>query len=407
VFHRLTLALVIAAITAVMLVSTLEVSLPSVSPFISLHPRAAPPASVPRTVQCTKGSIGNTTITVTDGAVPLGSIDSTSLAQAQRDLAFSYGEGGRTTYTVPSPIVADFNGDGMIDCAIITITIDIRYIEWSNVDQPSDCVRDEWLFYRHNLIVDHEHQHRDDIRTVWNNAHLKFVGTQNNQASINTILDQLVKQEEALANQTDLNKPQLSRCCADATYNNQTGGCECNAADATYNEQNNGCHCIDTSREICNDQCVDPNMAYQSDPKNCGACGNVCPSTAPECSNGQCVQCIQRNQSSDCARSSNSYNVCSIQNTCGPCTSDSQCNSGDYCEGTSGLCCPGDTYCTSSGCNNHKFTTCLGSGITCIDVSNNFDHCGSCGGHCAGVGCRTPDGRIVPCTACVNAIKRN
>ena len=43
----------------------------------------------------------------------------------------------------------------------------------------------------------------------------------------------------------------------------------------------------------CNGKCVDPNTAFQSDPSNCGSCGNAC--TAPTggtatYTNGQCGQ---------------------------------------------------------------------------------------------------------------------
>ena len=35
---------------------------------------------------------------------------------------------------------------------------------------------------------------------------------------------------------------------------------------------------------MCGATCTNP----QSDPKNCGTCGNVCPSTSPACANGLC-----------------------------------------------------------------------------------------------------------------------
>jgi hypothetical protein len=136
-----------------------------------------------------------------------------------------------------------------------------------DVKDRSKCVQDEWKRV-YGLTVEHEHHHENDAREVWFQAHVRFLNRPiNDLATINRIIDYLVQQYDGRAAVLDARdnteSSKLQRCCTSTTYNNQTGAYEC----------------IDTSREIYNDQCVDPNTAYQSDPKNCGACGNSCPST--------------------------------------------------------------------------------------------------------------------------------
>jgi hypothetical protein len=45
--------------------------------------------------------------------------------------------------------------------------------------------------------------------------------------------------------------------------------------------------CCPTGKACCNGTCT----AVNSDPDNCGACGNVCPASAPICNQGACYDC--------------------------------------------------------------------------------------------------------------------
>jgi hypothetical protein len=293
---------------------------PSASPSISLNLFSESLASP------APGCIGQGSTNIppaVEGQTPLGDITSTSLAQAYRDLAFRYEEGGRTTYTVPELNngglrVYDFNDDGLIDCATIYFIIQIKYVEWTNVGSLSRCVQDEWNRFRgpgatDGVIEIHERQHRDIIRSVWGNAHTEFVDKR--LADIDSIIDRLVQREtEAQAEfhvyDEENHLTELNRCCSGATYDAQSGQCRCTALGAAYNEQggtannpNGGCQCPEGKEPILNrfvfppaEECRDK-CQFGRNPIT-----EICrpaPVACPPCDSSRNFQCI--NGSCQCA----------------------------------------------------------------------------------------------------------
>jgi hypothetical protein len=78
-------------------------------------------------------------------------------------------------------------------------------------------------------------------------------------------------------------------CETDLTRLSDCGACghSCVAAGTISECRNGGCNitgCAD-GYQRCGDQCHD----VRNDPKNCGACGNVCPSSTPTCAGGVCT----------------------------------------------------------------------------------------------------------------------
>ncbi|MBZ0118994.1 MAG: hypothetical protein K8H88_18505 [Sandaracinaceae bacterium] len=141
--------------------------------------------------------------------------------------------------------------------------------------------------------------------------------------------------------------------------------------------------CVPTGAEVCNgadDDCngmIDDGIDLQSDPENCGRCGNVCdraPANGfPLCVMGQCdVGCD--NGFADCAGgiADGCEAVLSMPQNCGSCTT--ACSGGTpFCEeGAVGFGC----VATCSG----GLTDCSGA---CVDTTSDPAHCGTCGMLCA------------------------
>lgn len=268
VLDRLTLALVIATLIAVVLVSTLVIS----TNFVSLSLTSL--VSVQGTDSCV--GTGETRVyeDIPGGTVPLVRVMATTLAQAKFDIAFltrglggDAGAGAITSFPDlyrPEEVgqtsrydnniylsLYDFNNDGITDCAIVNLPVTIRYAEWTNVDTLSQCVRDEWNFYRLGLLVEHERGHYNDVRIVWTNAHIKFAGQPIIKDRVQSIIKNLNDQYALKSNALDANTPKLNDCCQPGVnFDNQTRQCVCTASGATYNEQggtadnpNGGCQC--------------------------------------------------------------------------------------------------------------------------------------------------------------------
>jgi hypothetical protein len=126
-----------------------------------------------------------------------------------------------------------------------------------------------------------------------------------------------------------------------------SGACAAGFADCNANLQTDGCE-TNTS----------------NDSKNCGACGNVCPSAqscvagACECPAGEAMcgaACV--NESTDPNNCGACGNVCPSGGTCGNGTCPSPCPANEI------LC-----------------------GGTCVDETTDPNNCGSCGNQCAGPG---------------------
>jgi hypothetical protein len=132
----------------------------------------------------------------------------------------------------------------------------------------------------------------------------------------------------------------------------------------------------------CSGVCTD----LDSDPKNCGECGNACQGAEPKCENGGCVTdivvcpenpnlelCDDEKCYAKCGEKC--YDLLSDPNNCGEC--------GNICE--TGTCDNGG--CTTIG--GHDCADGLSAcgaendkGYECVDLSQDERHCGECGTVC-------------------------
>lgn len=111
---------------------------------------------------------------------------------------------------------------------------------------------------------------------------------------------------------------------------------------------------------VCGGACVD----RETDPRNCGACGNTCLAGAT-CRNGSCLPCGGCAAGTSCCGTA-CVNLATDQNHCGSC----------------GTVCPTGQLCTAGTC---VADDCPGGGF-CAGVCRRFDtdseHCGGCGQRC-------------------------
>jgi hypothetical protein len=106
-----------------------------------------------------------------------------------------------------------------------------------------------------------------------------------------------------------------------------------------------GNKCCPQGSECCGSTCLTPQKA-QTDPKNCGACGNVCPANAV-CSGGACV-C----PSGQTACGAHCVDTNTDPHNCGACGHN--CSAGD-------ICVDGHCYCTDSAtCSSNGHTYAMG-----------------------------------------------
>lgn len=127
--------------------------------------------------------------------------------------------------------------------------------------------------------------------------------------------------------------------------------------------------CGGSPNACCNHVCVN----LQTDPNNCGACGNVCasgvcclgqccPAATPHCVNGVCSACPagQTLCNGTCVNlKTNPYNCGACGNVCPP--------SAKYCVGGVCVCPAGDVLCNG----------------VCVNLGNDPNNCGACGNVCA------------------------
>ena len=172
-----------------------------------------------------------------------------------------------------------------------------------------------------------------------------------------------------------------------------------------------GGRCLNCAEGVCDNRCVN----LSSDPQNCGACGIACATGTP-CVRGAC-RCPPNSwfcngRCVDVYSDPRNCGVCGVE-----CTVGSSCLSGRcVCPTGQGLCgsvcvhlqddrancgvcgfaCPTGVSCVGGRC------ACPGRipllcGLACVDAESDNDHCGGCGQRCgAGATCR--EGRCT-CTA--------
>jgi len=191
----------------------------------------------------------------------------------------------------------------------------------------------------------------------------------------------------------------------DVTIANETGGA------FLAKTQQLGC-CNEPHQLICGGTCV----SYQTDPSNCGGCGNVCASDEI-CSDGACIcpggqtQCGTgcKDLQTDPSNCGTCGSVCASDESCidGACLCDpglTQCGMGctdlqtdeTNC-GTCGTVCASDEFCSGGACVCDPGLTQCGAG--CTDLQTDPTNCGTCGtvcpvgGFCTGGGCACPAGQ--------------
>jgi hypothetical protein len=136
------------------------------------------------------------------------------------------------------------------------------------------------------------------------------------------------------------------------------------------------CYCCDCPQcqKKCNDTCTD----IQTDPKNCGDCGIVCPPgetcVTGKCTCGAVVVCA-------------AADTCCTANGVSACT-DLQTDSANC--GSCGNACPTGELCVGGACGGCGGVTCAAGTIccngTCTDTSGDPLNCGSCGNACPSSG---------------------
>jgi hypothetical protein len=134
----------------------------------------------------------------------------------------------------------------------------------------------------------------------------------------------------------------------------------------------------------CNGSCLE----IQSDPANCGSCGNACPANQV-CSKGAC--------GAGCAAGLTKCGAACVDIT------GSQVNCGSC-----GNACPADQSCWQSACICPTGQDTCGANGACVDVQANTSNCGKCGNACAtgasctGGSCACPGAQIACSGKCVD-----
>jgi hypothetical protein len=185
--------------------------------------------------------------------------------------------------------------------------------------------------------------------------------------------------------------PSTTKLCGTTGFNvvccNGTGSVCCNGVCSNSNTDTNNCgtcghqcgsfpNLITTCengncRYTCYDGYADCDKALAngcevylgSDPNNCGACGNVCPASAPYCVNSACVPCPDPSLA-PCPDGCVDLN--SNPNNCGTC----------------GNVCPTEApYCNNGACDVCPQGQTICDGV-CIDTGWDPSNCGGCGVVC-------------------------
>jgi hypothetical protein len=184
----------------------------------------------------------------------------------------------------------------------------------------------------------------------------------------------------------------LNGCDAPFVLDEETCTCGCPPVpclEGTINPRNCQCECPE-GKILCNGRCVD----LKTNRQHCGRCNNAC-TPLQDCCDGQCTYTCTDTDCSKCGdRVPAGFKCCDCTPVqlgtdahcadCSPCTGDRTCVDGScQCKpGTrlvGGICCANSKQCCNDAACAPGTRCCNG---TCVNVSTNAQHCGSCNSPC-------------------------
>lgn len=223
---------------------------------------------------------------------------------------------------------------GRVVCTNVIVTIDVTLPSWPGVNNVCKEVKDEWNRFLSKAQL-HEQGHVNDIKKTFKDIHRQLLGKPDSKVKSEFDAKELQYKKIMQKYDRDTRHGRVQGAELDTTVK-----CECTSI---INMESS----LLSSPTSCNDQCVDTN----TDPKNCGSCGNAC-LTGQECNGGQCSKCP-------------AGQVPGTGTDAGKCVRD---------------CGSGSNFCTNTGCTN---------------INSDHFNCGACGNSCP---------KVSPGTSCVNGV---
>jgi Cys-rich repeat protein len=250
----LTRVLVVAATTAVLLVSALAVSQ-------SILPLQILPQTVLGQQQCSPTE----SYPVTPNPY---TITARTLAQAKAQFQVPGGHAALTRSGVVQLSQTTFDSMNRITCTNVIVPITQRFPKWNNNDCRS-CIQTEWNRFMERLMQVHEQGHIDLIVDAYDGFGAGLIGKTLDEA----------RQLAAAIDPKLQNDHDRYDDCRRGTCNGATEGAVLDI---------NACPCPAGQTDCCT-KCSD----LRTDNDNCGACGTSCSNTpfpvGAICQNGQCV----------------------------------------------------------------------------------------------------------------------